>query len=153
MTLNEKKKCCQRAYVTLSCSLRWYEIQPYEFKRALVTHMRANMEHSRSESNKRMINYLDDASERFLLLFWEQGYLKEAEILGVQVLDTRKKILGVEHPDIIRAMGNLVTTYQHLGKYREAEKLVIPILDASNRILGVEHPDTIRATASLASIY
>ena len=111
------------------------------------------MEHSRSESNRRMINYLDDASERFLLLFWEQGYLKEAEIFGVQVLDTRKKILGVEHPDIIRAMGILVTTYQHLEKYREAEKLVIPILDASNRILGVEHPDTIRATASLASIY
>ena len=153
MTLDEKKKCCQRAYITLSCSLRWCEVQPYEFKRALVTHVRANMEHSSSESSQSMISYLDDASERFLLLFWEQGYLKEAEILGIQVLDTRKKVLRVEHPDIIRAMGNLATTYQRLGKYTEAEKLEIPVLDATNRILGVEHPDTIRAMGHLASTY
>ena len=88
----------------MSCSLRWYECQPYGFKRALVTHVRANMEHSRSENNKSIVSYLDDASENFLLLLLEQGYLKEAETLGIQVLDTRKKVLGVEHPDTISVM-------------------------------------------------
>jgi hypothetical protein len=48
LTLNERKKYCLMAYVTLSCSLRWDADQPYGFRRALVTHIRANMEHSRS---------------------------------------------------------------------------------------------------------
>ena len=153
MTLDEKKKCCKRACVTLSCSLRWSEIQSYGFKRALVTHVRANMECSRSENNESIVSYLDDASENFLLLLWEQGYLKEAETLGIQVLDTRKKVLGVEHPDTIRTMGNLAGTYQCLGKYTEAEKLEIQALDATNRVLGVEHADTIRAMGNLATTY
>ena len=80
------------------------------------------------------------------------GKYREAEKLAVQVLDATNRILGVEHPDTIRAMGNLAITYQRLGKYTEAEKLVIPILDASNRILGVEHPDIITAMGNLASI-
>jgi hypothetical protein len=71
----------------------------------------------------------------------------------MQVLDARNRILGVEHPDTIRAMANLAATYQNLGKYTEAEKLEMQVLDARNRILGVEHPDTINAMANLASTY
>jgi hypothetical protein len=63
------------------------------------------------------------------------------------------RILGVEHPHTINAMGNLAETYQNLGKYTEAEQLKIQVLEARNRILGVEHPDTIDAVASLAVTY
>jgi hypothetical protein len=66
--LNERRQCCLMAYVTLSCSLRWDEGQPYGFQRALVTHVRANMEHSRSESNENGVSYLDDAYDKFGML-------------------------------------------------------------------------------------
>jgi tetratricopeptide (TPR) repeat protein len=135
------------ASVTLACSLRWDAGQPYGFQRTLVTHVRANMEYFKSEGNQNIISYMDDAYAKFGRLLWEQGYSKEAEIFNIKVLDERKKILGVEHPDTISAMGNLAQTYQHLGKYIEAEKLEIQVLDARNRILGVEHPDTILAMA------
>ena len=36
---------------------------------------------------------------------------KEAEKLEIEVLDGRNRILGVEHPDTIRAMANLASTY------------------------------------------
>ena len=70
--LNGQKQYCLMAYVTLSCSLRWDGDQPYGFQRALVTHIRANMEHSRSESNKKSVSYLDDAYTKFGKLMQEQ---------------------------------------------------------------------------------
>ena len=151
--LSERKQCCLMAYITLSCSLRWNRGQPYGFRRALVTHIRANMEHSRSESNENGASYLDDAYDKFGVLLQEQGYFQEAKTLKNKVLDTRKRILGVEHPDTIRAKVNLAVTYQYLGKYTEAEKLEIQVLDAVNRILGAEHPVTINAMANLAATY
>jgi hypothetical protein len=71
----------------------------------------------------------------------------------IQVLDATNRILGVKHPDTIRAMENLAATYQHLGKYMEAEMLEMQVLDARNRILGLEHPDMIHAMGNLPSTY
>ena len=153
MLPNEKKQCCLMAYATLSCSLRWNEGQPYEFQRALTTHLRANLEHHRSESDKNDVTYLDDAHAKCGRLLREQGYSREAEKLEIQVLDARTRILGVEHLKTINAMNNLAATYQYLGKYTEAEKLQIQVLDASTRILGVEHPDTITDMSHLAATY
>jgi len=70
----------------------------------------------------------------------------------MQVLDAKKRILGVEHPGTINAMANLAATNQYLGKYTQAEKLAMQVLDASKRILGLEHPDTIRDMANLAAM-
>ena len=79
------------------------------------------------------------------------GKYTEAEELEMQVLDVGKRILGVEHPDTIRATANIAATYRNLGKYTEAEKLEIQVLDARNRILGVEHPDTINGHGKSSS--
>ena len=43
--------------------------------------------------------------------------------LELEVLDARKRILGVEHPETIKALANLSETYYFQGKYTEAEKL------------------------------
>ena len=153
LTLNERKKCCLKAYVTLSCSLREDESQPYGFQRVLVTHVRANMEYSRAGCNQNGISYLDDAYAKFGDLLQKQGYTKEAGNLQIKVLDTRNRILGVEHPDTIRAMASLASTNRDLGKYIEAEKLEIQVLQVRNRMLGVEHPDTIHAMGNLAETY
>ena len=153
LLLNERKTCCLMAYVTLACSLTVAASQPYEFRRALVTHVRANMEHSRSESNQNSVGYLDDAYAKFGMLLREQGYFKEAETLENEVMDTRNRILGVEHPETIHAMVHLAITYRYLGKYTEAEKLDIQVYGARSRILGVEHLDTIHAMGNSAITY
>jgi tetratricopeptide (TPR) repeat protein len=153
LILNEKKKCCLMAYITLSCSLRWDAGQPYEFRRTLVTHVRSNMKYFKSEGNQNLVTYMDDAYAKFGRLLREQGYSKEAETLEIKVLDERNKILGLEHRDTILAMARLASTNGVLGKYKEAEKLGLQVLDARKRILGVEHTDTIFAMSDLASTY
>ena len=45
---------------------------------------------------------------------YELGKYTEAEKLEIKVLDARNRILGVEHPDTIQAMGNLAGTYHKL---------------------------------------
>ena len=114
LTLEKRKACCLMAYAILSCSLRWDVDQPYEFQRALVKHVRAIIEHSKSESGQNLVSYLDDSYEKFGRLLKEQGYSKEAENLQIEVLDTRNKILGVEHPDTMTAMADLASTYGNL---------------------------------------
>ena len=150
---NERRKCCSMAYITLSCSLRWDINQPYGFQRALVTHLRANMEHFKSEGIQDSVSYMDDAFAKFGRLLQEQGYFKEAETLENKVLDTRSRILGVEHPATITAMECQAITCTCLGKYKDAEKLGIQVLAVRNRILGVEHADTIRAMEGLGVTY
>ena len=58
LSLNKRKNCCLIAYVTLSRSLRWDAGQPYGFQRTLVTHVRANMEYSKSEGNQITVSYM-----------------------------------------------------------------------------------------------
>ena len=142
LDINERKKCCLMAYVTLSSSLRKDEGHSYEFQRVLVTHVRAIIEHSKSENGQNVVGYLDDAYIKFGDLLWKQGYPKEAETLQIEVLDTRSKIFGVEHPDTIMAMANLAATYHHLGKYTDAEKLNVQVLDSGINSPGPEHTNS-----------
>ncbi|KIJ93511.1 hypothetical protein K443DRAFT_12820 [Laccaria amethystina LaAM-08-1] len=59
------------------------------------------------------------------------GKYKEAEKLEIQVLDARRRILGVQHPHTILAMENLAATLRSLRKYKEAEELVIQAQNTS----------------------
>ena len=46
--------------------------------------------------------------ENLAITYSSQGKLNEAEQLGVQVLDMRKKVLGAEHLDTLGSMEDLV---------------------------------------------
>jgi len=86
-------------------------------------------------------------------VYTSQGRWGEAERLEVEVLEKRRKILGMEHPRTITAAANLAATYWDQGRQSEAEKLEVDVLEQRRRILGMEHPDTIRAAANLSSTY
>jgi hypothetical protein len=43
--------------------------------------------------------------------YWNQGRWDEAEQLGVQVMETRTRVLGAEHPSTLTSMANLARTY------------------------------------------
>jgi hypothetical protein len=55
--------------------------------------------------------------------YGQQGRLKEAEEIGVEVLALQKEILGEKHPDTIRSMANLAVTYRWQGQSVKAEEL------------------------------
>lgn len=78
----------------------------------------------------------------------------EAKVLEVQVVNTRKTVLGVEHLDILLAnMNNYVSTLLGQGQWKEAGKLFIQAVDMHKTVLGAEHPDTLASTANLTLTY
>ncbi|XRM46413.1 hypothetical protein ABZX51_009448 [Aspergillus tubingensis] len=81
------------------------------------------------------------------------GRWKEAEELGVQVLELHKRVLGPEHPDTLTSMDNLASTYWNQGRWKEAEELQIQELKLCKQVLGPEHSSTLTSMANLASTY
>ena len=61
----------------------------------------------------------------------------------MQVIKTRKRVLGEEHPDTLISMANLASTYSNQGRWKEAEELQRQELETYSRILGQEHPNTL----------
>ncbi|KAE8413588.1 purine and uridine phosphorylase [Aspergillus pseudocaelatus] len=88
---------------------------------------------------------------------WSDGRYNEAEELEVQVIETRKQVLGPEHPDTLTSMADLALTYQYQGQWKVAEKLGVQVMETRKQVLGPEHPDTLTNTltsmSNLASIY
>ncbi|KAH8649570.1 hypothetical protein BGZ61DRAFT_487953, partial [Ilyonectria robusta] len=62
-------------------------------------------------------------------------------------------VLGEKHPDTIRSMGELATTYHAQGRYDEAEEISVKVLELRREVLGEKHPDTIESMGSLATTY
>ena len=85
--------------------------------------------------------------------YWNQGRWKEAEELQVQVMETTKRVLGVEHPDTLISITNLASTYWNQGRWKEAEDLEVQVMETTQRVLGVEYPDTLISITNLASTY
>lgn len=63
-------------------------------------------------------------------------------MLEVQVMEARKKVPGLEHPDTLGSMANLASTYWNQGQLKEAEYLEVQDLEARKKVPGFEHPDT-----------
>jgi tetratricopeptide (TPR) repeat protein len=82
-----------------------------------------------------------------------QGRWKEAEELDVQVVETRKRVLGTEHPDTLTSIANLASTYRNQGRWKEAEELFVQVVETRKRVLGTEHPHALISIANLASTY
>ncbi len=59
-----------------------------------------------------------------------------------EVLETRRRILGDEHPDTLTSMSNLATTLSEQGDLAGAWEIEERVLETRRRVLGSEHPDT-----------
>jgi len=80
----------------------------------------------------------------------KQGLWDAAEELEAQVMETRTRVVGQEHPDTLASMDNLASTYRDQGRWKEAEELVVQMMETRKRVLGQEHPDTLASMNNLA---
>ncbi|KAF2834882.1 FabD/lysophospholipase-like protein [Patellaria atrata CBS 101060] len=86
------------ATALLSSSISWrYLTEDYTFRRQLLPHIKECKKHGEAAEIIKLDN-LEDAS-KFSLVFYEGGHWQEAEELEVQVMETRKRVLGEEHPE------------------------------------------------------
>jgi hypothetical protein len=68
----------------------------------------------------------------------------------VQVMETRKKKLGADHPSTLRSMNNLAFTLKSLGEKKEALRLLRECVQLSQYRFRADHPDLVTYTASLS---
>jgi hypothetical protein len=87
------------------------------------------------------------------MTLFSDGRYNEAEELFLQVMETRKRVLGEEHPGTLNSMANLASTFWNQGRWKEAEELEVQIMETSLRVLGDEHPSTLTGMNNLASTY
>ena len=78
---------------------------------------------------------------------------EEAEPLFREVLEGRRKVLGVEHPDTLGSMNKLANLLSKTERMDEAELLYREVLEVRRKVLGVEHPDTLRSMLNLAHLF
>ncbi|KAH6629433.1 hypothetical protein C7974DRAFT_394464 [Boeremia exigua] len=57
-------------------------------------------------------------------------------------METRKRVLGDEHPDTLTSMHNLAYTLWSLSRHKEAIALMEPCFQLRQQVLGEQHPDT-----------
>ena len=152
MSKPDQQSIGHSANALLSHSITYqFASQDYAFCRMLLPHIKANYQHAVGAGVGDVYNV--DKCARFALVYYESGYWKEAEELEVEVLETRKRVLGAGHSDTLASMGNLGSIYRNQGRWKEAEELEVQVLETGQRVLGAEHPDTLTSMANLASTY
>jgi len=80
------------------------------------------------------------------------GLFGHAQTLLERALETRRRVLGPEHPDTLRSINLLADLYRNQGRLNEAEKLLRADLDVLGRTLGPDDIETFKATNTLARI-
>ena len=68
-------------------------------------------------------------------------------------METKKRVLGEEHPDTLTTMHNLACTYQAMDRWSEAESMEALVVEKGKRVFGEKHPHTLDSMKSLAETY
>jgi hypothetical protein len=82
-------------------------------------------------------------------VIWIQGGLEEAEDLEVQVMKTRKRVLGQEHPATLTSMHNLAFTLKSEGRDNEALLIMEECFGLRKQRLGLDHLDAMSSLETL----
>lgn len=58
-------------------------------------------------------------------------------------METRKRVLGVEHPSTLTSMANLADIYNFESRHSEAIELMKEVVYLRTKTIGPDHPDTL----------
>ncbi len=70
-------------------------------------------------------------------------------MLQRETLKLHKEVLGECHPNTLRSMNNLASTYWNLGQLDKAEVLEKETLKLHKEVLEEYHPDTLISISNL----
>ncbi|KAJ6486594.1 hypothetical protein DFH09DRAFT_387531 [Mycena vulgaris] len=94
-----------------------------------------------------------DVNAPYGSIYYNAGRYKEAVKLDIVLLEQQRESLGEDHPDTLRAMGNLARTYHRLGWLNEAEEIEVIVLEKERESFGENHPSTLVTMGNLGATY
>jgi tetratricopeptide (TPR) repeat protein len=84
-------------------------------------------------------------------LFARQGKWAEAKALELEVLEIRKRTLGMDNPTTIQCLSSIGWVYsQQEDRLQEAKTIQLEVLERRMRVQGAAHPATIGIIGNLA---
>jgi hypothetical protein len=88
------------------------------------------------------------------LIYQAQERLNEAEVLELEVVDTKTRVLGPVDPETLASVVFILASiYKAQGQVDKAEVLEIQAMESTIRVLGPEHPYSLAGIGNLASTY
>ncbi|KAF2228519.1 HET-domain-containing protein [Viridothelium virens] len=81
------------------------------------------------------------------------GLFQDAEELGIQVIEARRRLLGSYHLDVLTVAAKIVLLHAVQGKWNEAERLEEQTTRHCLQVLGAEHAVTLECIQNLAITY
>jgi serine/threonine protein kinase/tetratricopeptide (TPR) repeat protein len=85
-------------------------------------------------------------------VYWSLGLYGQAEPLFQNAFETRRRLLGPEHPETLTSMEYLSRNLERQGQYPKAENLVRESYDIRLRVLGPDDVDTIASKRGIANL-
>lgn len=70
-----------------------------------------------------------------VILYSDVFRLEDALVLQESILETRKRVLGEDHPNTLRHMANLTSSYSAMGRTSDALPLMESTLKVRNLVL------------------
>jgi tetratricopeptide (TPR) repeat protein len=98
----------------------------------------------------------DDAFVKYWHVYFENGYIKEAEQFATKVYESRMHVLGEKHRYTLTATANLAITLRESGENGALQRAKALHEKAHNlrvELLGREHVETLDSKYELGSIY
>jgi len=116
---------------------------------------RTYLPHAAIVTRKANAQSLDMATIHYLMSYYLllAGNYPKALYSAQQSVMVRIDMLGQEHPDTLRSMSILASTYHSQGRWKEAEELKMQVKETTKRVLGHEHPTTLISMNNLALTY
>ena len=64
-------------------------------------------------------------------------------------METRKRVLGLEHPEMLTSMANIALTFWSLDLKKEAIQVTSEVVQYRQKKIGPDHPHTIQSIHTL----
>ncbi len=130
--------------------LAWADPGTWPAWRELLPHVDALAEHAPPGTDTVETAWLLHLSGAFLL---NQGAVGRAVDRLERVLTARRRLLGSDHADTLRAQHELAAAQRAAGDTERAVELSLETVETCERALGKEHPETLSAWTVLADAY
>ncbi len=107
-----------------------------------------NPEYTWPPDNETRLNIMDGFANHYAY----QGKLEEAEVLYLEVMETRRRISGEYHPAFSSVVNNLALLRYDQGRVAECDSLLEYNLKLKRVTFGDDHPTTLGAYQNLAGV-
>ncbi len=85
-------------------------------------------------------------------VYWGLGLYSQAQALYERSLDTRRKVLKKDDPEILASLNKMGTLFFSQGKYAQAEPYFREALEGRIRVLGRDNPETLRSLNNVGAV-